>query len=350
MCRRHLVSGFVLNPPRDREIPMNRRLPLSLLTAVFLFAASEAVVRVFFARNMSGRFEYGYDATAGFVEHGDDQVDLVRAGGRRFWPQSFSRDRPAGTFRIMVIGDSVPRAASLKVSYAFRIGEELRNRGIPVESLNLCVAGNGALRNQIVLRQALNYQPSLIILHVNNSNEFEDERDWKRAEAFRSWHPRNWPMKSLVVRRLYEMMLEKVYWELVPAEVRNLHASTDLDDEAMASRDPAKRQEWEDRVRRFTAESIALSRAHGVPILLVSQARLDRSSQGTVGLDDHGLDALVRSLAGPGVIQLSMKETLSKTNFAPLYADTSHLYPPGHEVMAAAIIAKLFQEGIMKGQ
>ena len=61
-----------------------------------LLVGAELVVRVFFARSMSGRFEYGYSPTAGFVEHADGTVNLVHAGGRPFWPQEFSRPgRPA---------------------------------------------------------------------------------------------------------------------------------------------------------------------------------------------------------------------------------------------------------------
>ncbi len=122
---------------------------------------------------MEGRFEYGYSPTAGFSENADGTVSLKRTGGRRFWPQTFSKVRPADTFRVMVIGDSVPRGSSLATSYATQLGEKLRALGIKAESFNLAVGGNGALRSQIILRQALNYEPSLVILHVNNSNEFE---------------------------------------------------------------------------------------------------------------------------------------------------------------------------------
>jgi len=153
--------------------------------------AAELIARVFFAQTLSGRFDYGYAPRAGFVEHADGRVDLVRAGGRRFFPQSFTMHRPADTFRIMVIGDSVPRGKNVASSYAGQLGTLLNDSGIRTESLNLCVPGFGARRKQLVLEQALKYEPSLIILHVNGSNEFEDEREWKRHEEFQSNHPRN---------------------------------------------------------------------------------------------------------------------------------------------------------------
>ena len=205
------------------------------LCLLALLVGAELVVRVFFARSMAGRFDYGYHPTAGFVERADGTVRLERAGGRRFFPQSFSRERPTNTFRIFVIGDSVARGTSVESSYAGQLGEQLRARGVKAESFNLSVPGFGARRKQLVLEQALRYQPSLVILHVNDSNEYEDEREWRRREEFRGWHPRNWLMKSLAIRRLYELKQEKVYWEWLPASVRNQRAVSDADAEIKAS-------------------------------------------------------------------------------------------------------------------
>ena len=59
---------------------MKRWLTTAMLMTLGLLAGSEIVVRLFFARNMSGRFEYGYNPTAGFVEHADGTVSLVFGG------------------------------------------------------------------------------------------------------------------------------------------------------------------------------------------------------------------------------------------------------------------------------
>ena len=326
---------------------MKRWLTTAMLMTLGLLAGSEIVVRLFFARNMSGRFEYGYNPTAGFVEHADGTVSLVRAGGRRFHPQTFSKVRPLGTFRVMVIGDSVPRGPSLAASYPVLIGDKLRALGIKAESFNLAVAGNGALRSQIVLRKALDYEPSLVILHVNNSNEYEDEREAKRAAEFKSWHPRNWLMKSLVIRRLYEAKTEQIYWKLVPPEVRDRVAVSDADAEVRASQNPEIRREWDERVRKYTAETVAVARARGVAVLLLTQASIEHDSSGRVGLDNRGLDEMIQSLIGDRVHFLSMKQILQDTDFAPLFSDGTHLRPPGHERIADAVVKKLLREGIV---
>ena len=47
------------------------------------------------------------------MERADGTVRLERAGGRRFFPQSFSRERPTNTFRSFVIGEYQLRDANL---------------------------------------------------------------------------------------------------------------------------------------------------------------------------------------------------------------------------------------------
>src|SRR5438552_8677470 len=118
----------------------------SCLLVVVILCASELVVRIFFARGMSGRFEYGYDPTSGFRDNADGSVDLVRAGGRRFRPQHFERHHSEHTFRIMVVGDSVPRGPSLEKAYPAKLHHMLRQEGVNAEALNLAVAGYGAHR------------------------------------------------------------------------------------------------------------------------------------------------------------------------------------------------------------
>ena len=322
----------------------------SFLLALALLVIAEAVVRVFFARNMSGRFDYGYHPTAGFVEKAAGTIDLVRAGGRRFRPQSFSQTRPPGTFRIMVVGDSVPRGPSLQGAYIWQVGEMLRSRGIQTESLNLAVPGFGAHRDYLVFRKALDYQPNLIILHVNRSNEYEDEREFRRSQEFKSWHPKNWLMKSLVIRRLYEAKTEKVFWELLPAEVRMGKAVNDADAEILAGMNADTQRRWDERVRQYTTEDIALARAKGVPVLLVMQAFNEKDKVGHHTLNSHELDALGKSqsLTGNGVYYLSMKDVFGSLDYASLFADTSHIHAEGHKMLAKAIVKKLLAEGVVQ--
>ncbi|MEI7729227.1 MAG: SGNH/GDSL hydrolase family protein [Verrucomicrobiota bacterium] len=314
----------------------------SFLVALALLLTSEFITRVLFAERMSGRFEYGYHPTAGFVEK-IGTLYLVKSGGRRFFDQKLSIQRPTETFRAFVIGDSVARGGNPEACYGGQLAKELRLRGFQAESANMALPGYGGHRKLVVLRQALNYQPSLVILHVGNSNEYEDEREYKRSEEFKTWHPKNWLMKIQVVRRLYEVKTEKVYWRWLPQAIRNQRLASDKDAEVAASINPEKLKQWDERVKRFTSESVALAREKHVPILLVSQATRLKRPDGTAYLDDQGMDQLANSLVGDGVYHLSMKEALIRAGMTNDFMDSAHMNPPAHTAMGKAI-ADLVQE------
>ncbi len=318
---------------------MRRTFTKSFLLVLAVLIVAEIAVRVFWSRGLTGRFEYGYHPSAGFAEKSDGSLELVRAGGRKFFPQHYAQQRPPGAFRIMVVGDSVPRGPSLAETYSTRLAEQLRAQGLAAEGWNLCLPGYGAHRCHVVLAQALKYQPSLIIRHVNNSNEYEDEREWRRAQDFQGWHPKNLLMKSMLVRRLHEMKTEDVFWKLLPEKIRAQQGVNDADAKIIAMTDEKEIRAWQERVRNFLKDDLDLCRKAGVPVLLVTQVRM-RGTGKSATLDDSGLDDLARSFAAPGVEILTMKDVLAGMDFAPLFMDTAHLNGRGHELLARAIAGK----------
>ena len=314
---------------------MKKYLFADFLFAVLLLLVVELGVRVFLPHDVSGRFSYGYDLDAGFVESKEGSVDLVRSGGRRFHPQRFSLRKSPDTLRIMVLGDSVPRGPSLQAAYPFQLQETLKSRGIKAEVINLAIAGFGVRRNQLILRKILQYDPNLIILHLNDSNEYEDEREFRRSQDFEGWHPRHWLMKSFIFARAYEIKTEKLLWRLLPDKIRLQNAVNDADAEIQASLDQAKQDVWKKQVWEKTKETVDLAREKGIPVILVTQGVLEA---GQDRVDDHELDKLGRSLEGPGVSLVSMTELFSPLQPVKTYfADSSHLTPAGHRIMAATL-------------
>ncbi len=320
---------------------IKRLVTPAFLMVVLLLLLAEAGARIFFAQDISGRFSYGYDPQAGFDERRDGTVKLFRAGGRRFYPQSFKKRRPPDTYRIFVVGDSVPRGPGFKEAYPFLLGAELKQQEkCRVESVNLAVPGYGARRCQVVLKKALEFEPSLVIMHVNDTNKWEDEREWRRSQEFQGWHPRHWLMKVFIFRRLYEAKMEKVFWPLVPEQIRLKYAASDPDAQVAASSDPEEVAERVQLAKEKMAENVALVRQHHLPLLLISQCRL--LPDGT--LTDHGLDAMCDGLAGPGVYHLSMRRVFSRADFVSYFADSGHLKPAGHRVMARAICREILAQ------
>jgi len=318
---------------------MNKLLKSSFLLALVLFCATELVMRIFFSGSMDGRFEYGYSPTSGFVEGADGMVRLVSAGGRKFRPQKFTKVPSPDTFRIMVIGDSVSRGPSLEAAYPWLVKEQMCAQGIKTECFNLGLPGYGCNRKEVVLRKALDYSPDLVILHINKNNEFEDEREFKRSQDFKGWHPKNWIMKSFLVRRLYEAQTEKIFWKWLPAVIRNQKAVNDMGDKSAVSQNGEKQREWAERVKKYAAESASLAKARNVPLLFIVQSYECKAGPGKYRLDDKGVEGLVRPLEGPGVYVLSMKEAFEPFLPAGLYnADGTHLKPEGHKRIAEAIV------------
>ncbi|MFZ5449099.1 MAG: hypothetical protein ACOZFS_10740 [Thermodesulfobacteriota bacterium] len=324
---------------------MKRLITPACIVVISLLVLAEVGARLFFAQDVSGRFEYGYNPQAGFDEHNDGTVKLFRAGGRRFYPQTFQRQRPPEVFRIFTVGDSVPRGPSLKGAYPGLLGQELRRHGILAESINLAVPGYGARRCQIVLTKALEYNPSLIILHFDDYNKWEDEREWRRSQEFKGWHPRHWLMKVFIFRRLYEAKLEKVFWPLVPEEIRLKYALNDADAQVAAGADPREVAARIKLAYDTAVQNVAMVRARGIPMILVTQCRLEEDPNHRLYLSDHGLDTLGESLAGPGVYHISMKQVLSGQNIRQIFTNFSgHLHQDGHQLLAHAIFAKIQQE------
>lgn len=328
---------------------MTRWFRASFLLAVALLAAGELIARLFLGSGLTGRFDYGYHPTAGFGENADGTVSLVRVGGRKFMPQTFPRQRPPGVCRVMTIGNSVPYGPDrLESSCGWLVGEQLRARGVPAEGINLSVVGHGARRNQIVLRQALRYQPSVVVLQVDASTQVSDEIDFRRREEFRGWHPRHWLMKSLILRRLYEWKTENIFWDWLPEAVRGREGG-DWVARAMAdarAEPPEARAERLTRLKTTITESVALAREQGVPVLLLVQARFEASASALARLDDAGLDAFARSLSGPGVDVLSLKEVFADRPAEDFFVDPLHLNRAGQEIVAAAMATAIQEQGL----
>lgn len=328
---------------------MKRFFRHPFVIALLVLLVCEMSIRVFFSTSMEGRFEYGFHPTTGFRELDNGTVELLRTGGRRFHPQSFAAQRPDDVFRIFTVGDSVPRGPSLIESYPYQLGEELKSRGIKAESFNLGVAGYGARRRLVVLRQTLQYQPSLVILHVNNWTEYHDEREFRRSQEFKSWHPKNWLMKSMVVRRLYEAKTEQVFWKWLPQEIRQQTEINDVDAQIGASRNEAMQREWNELVRKCTVESIQLAKEAGVPIVLLTRASLRRDDAGKPYLADDGLDEMAMALVEDGVFHLSQKEMLQPLDYEGFYyQDQLHLHAPGHAAMATRIADELIAKQVVR--
>ncbi len=110
---------------------------------------------------------------------GEAYVDNNAAG---FRDRDHALAKPAGVYRIAVLGDSFTeaRAIPLDQTYWSIAGERLAAcLGTPVEMLNFGVNGYGAAQELITLRDhALAYRPDLILLAIYTGNDI-----WNNSRA-----------------------------------------------------------------------------------------------------------------------------------------------------------------------
>lgn len=319
----------------------------SFFICALLLLAVEVSLRLFLSDSVSGRFEYGYSLTAGVVLKPDGTVKLVRAGGRKYRPQKFKLQRAPGTLRIFTVGDSVPRGPSLEGAYPYVLGQILNEKGIKTESFNLGTAGYGVRRSHVVLEQALTLQPSLIILHVNDSNEYEDEREWNRSQEFKSWAPKNWLMKSFLIRRLYEMKTEQIFWQWLPQEVRAQSELNDFDAKLAAMYSDEKEKQWHALIVSEVKKSVETAKSAHIPLILVSRTTAYiRPQDKPYHLDKSWLDDFCQSLVQPDVYHVPMYPLYKDKDIHELFSDTAHMHEPGHKILAEAIAAQV--EAIVK--
>lgn len=111
-----------------------------------------------------------------FVTAGADANLRVVAPEKRetFVYQQVERDKPAGTFRVVVIGESSVNLLDGQLrSVARALNGEALGQTLRTELLNLGGHGYGSHRLVPVLLELLEYRPDLVIIYCGN-NEFEE--------------------------------------------------------------------------------------------------------------------------------------------------------------------------------
>ena len=86
--------------------------------------------------------------------------------------------KPAGVYRIAVLGDSYTDATQIPLdsTYWARLPGLLTSCGRPgVEVLNFGVAGYGTVQEWLMLHRASIYSPDLILLQITPGNDVRDQ-------------------------------------------------------------------------------------------------------------------------------------------------------------------------------
>ena len=302
-------------------------------------------------------------------------------------------EKPAGVYRIAVLGDSYSEAmhVGLEDTYWSRLEGLLKScSGKNVEVLNFGVAGWGTAQQYLALQEiALRYKPDQVLLQFTNGNDVrnnsralepENERPFYSADmqldrsftedpAFRGRRS----FSSEAVRRAsdYSRTLQMLRTVAQAGLLPKAHATRP--DEIEAGLDlvplaPPKSPQWEEAWRvteRLLEEINGLARKNGAAMVMVMvpyavqvhpDAKLRESLQQKLGVDDlfypeRRLEAFAKTKGidlvalAPAMQKISQAESRYLHGFDNARPGIGHWNEHGHRVAAEIIARRLCGEG-----
>jgi hypothetical protein len=171
--------------------PIARRLApllLILLGSVVSFVLLESALRVYdatrplppeprgsFWKQLHGYGWLHYPGIEGrwFDDHGEFSVD-VKMSSHGLRDVEHDYEKPAGTFRILVLGDSYMEAVQVELEQIFarQLERELGARGRRVEVINASASDWGTDNELVYLREeGWRYSPDLVLLAFTTAND-----------------------------------------------------------------------------------------------------------------------------------------------------------------------------------
>lgn len=161
-------------------------LALALGSLVFCVAVAEFVLRHFVPLDTGSSHQfripdplYGWvlQPAASYVNASADDRPRVTYNARGFRDVERDHAKPAGVFRIVVLGDSYMEGYSLELEDSFhrRLEALARESGRDVEVVNLGVGGYGTLQESLILEhEGWKYDPDLVLLAFYPSNDLRN--------------------------------------------------------------------------------------------------------------------------------------------------------------------------------
>jgi hypothetical protein len=323
-----------------------RRWPLGALFACALLIAGELGTRFFFRPpyvSVATYADYYPDAPL-YGSEGSracfrvrEEMSCLKTQDMNIIPQTFPLKKPAGELRIIVLGASISwegsaaRQGNSDGNYPSRTLDllERAHPGRALRLINLSVPGFGSTRQIVRLREALEYDADLLIIHTHDTNEVREDQRRAYVKALHS---------GLAGKLLYlnSVVVLKTWWSnlfnLRPARP----AAADISDDNEGLSEEAKIARWHAVTERNVQTMLDLSKAHGVPVILVGPSRA--GADGNVR--PRPLNAFLSTRVSSSVQFLDVVE-LFLADFAHrhrrLFKDKVHYSAEGTRVVSAAL-------------
>jgi GDSL-like Lipase/Acylhydrolase family len=324
------------------------RLPFGALFTCALLLAGELGTRAFFRppyvslQTYTDCYpywpQYGFEGSRACFHV---RADMACAPTRdmNIIPQTFPLKKPAAELRIIVVGASIswegsgPHQGSSDGNYPSRMLASLvhDHLGRSLRLINLSVPGSGSTREVVRFREALEYDPDVLVIHVHDTNEIRE--DQRRAYV-------NGLHAGLAGKLLYlnSVVVLKAWWSKLFAVPVPHPAAEDVSNETEGLDDAAKLDRWQNGLKRNVQTMLDLAKGRGVPVILVGPSRID--PHGRSGARDRPLNAYLSTRVGPGVQFLNVVEAF-RDDFAhrhrALFKDNIHFSAQGTRVVGAAL-------------
>ena len=193
----HDCSGgnTVLNRPQTRLRKLLGKLLLIGFGFLFGSLVAEGALRLigysypeFYQPDQSRGYALRPNMEGWYRKEGEAYIK-INGGGLR--DVEHSKEKPANTIRIAIIGDSYPEALPVRLEDTFWsvMGKKLEQDGAfggkKIEVINFGVSGYGTAQELITLReQVWNYSPDIVLLAVTTNNDVSDNwRPLKKTNA-----------------------------------------------------------------------------------------------------------------------------------------------------------------------
>lgn len=300
-----------------------------------------------------GRFDprlgWALEANAeGSSERTGYRIDY-RTNARGLRDDDAPYEKPPGTYRIVLLGDS--RTFGFGVPVEKHFSRLLEGYFRDLEVINLGVSGYGVDQELLVLRdQGLRYQPDLVmayVAHYGDHRHMHDDRFGKKKPRFRlapdgtlievplhgvveepepgGLH--GWLMEASTLYRIVALRLAKL-WRPVEEDAQALYQRQKAQDEADARR-PEFVREMNDLGAAIVAEMARESEQAGARFLLVTQ-----------------VEALHRAMEERGIASLDVQDCLGNPLFS-LPDDLAHINESGNGVLAWELARYLRAQGLV---
>jgi hypothetical protein len=338
----------ISNSERSPSEPSRAGWPLAALFACALLVLGELGTRAWFkppyvsldtyTSYYPNWPEYGFEGSRACFRVRDEMA-CARTQDMNVIPQTFPAKKPDGELRIVVVGSSVSwegsgrGQGSSEGNYPSRT-LDLLHRAHPDRKLrliNLSVPGFGTTREVVRFREALEYEPDLLVVHVHDTNEIRE--DQRRAYVAQ--------LHSGVAGKLlylHSVAVLKAWWSdfLSVRAARAVAAESGEDTES----DAQKYERWQAGIQRNVQTMLGLARARGIPVVVVGPSRADRRH----GVRDRALNPIFEAQIG-GSAQFLNVSALFTEEYArrprPLFKDNVHYSAEGTRLVAAALASRI---------